>query len=317
MKSTTLLAACGALLATASPILQGRRLFVETDVVVEWVTVTVTEGDTSTVFRRPNHEKPTPITTSSPEPSSTPPPPPPPPPSSAVPEPVLPTPEPSPEPIPEPSPEPSPEPAPVAVAPVVEVPQPSPEAPEATPPTEEAPAAQPSDYQSTALYHHNIHRFNHSADALAWDDGLASSAETLAKRCVFEHDTSINGGGYGQNLANWGSSGDPEAFGATGSVARAASNGWYNNELYLFPHEDFGKDTPDMSNFMKWGHFSQLVWANTKKVGCYTYFCEAGTIYDTMGSWYTVCNYSPAGNMGGAYGDNVKPPLGQQYVEAA
>ncbi|KAK4124729.1 PR-1-like protein [Parathielavia appendiculata] len=313
MKSSTILAACGALLVTASPILQERRLFVKTDVVVEWVTVTVTEGDTSTVFRRPNHVKPTTTTTSSAAPSSTSqaPPPPPPPSSSSSLEPAV---QPTPEPSPEPSPEPTPEPAPVA-APIVEAAQPSSEAAEAPAPTEQAPAAQPSDYQSTALYHHNIHRFNHSADALTWDDGLASSAEILAKRCVFEHDTSINGGGYGQNLAMWGSSGDPESFGAAGSVARAASDGWYNNELYLFPQDDFGKDTPDMSNFMQWGHFSQLVWINTKKVGCATHFCAPDTL-SKLGSWYTVCNYSPPGNVGGAYGENVKRPLGQPRVAA-
>jgi hypothetical protein len=92
----------------------------------------------------------------------------------------------------------------------------------------------------------------------------------------------------------WGSSGDPEAFGAAGSVARAASNGWYNNELDLFPSGDYGKDTPDMSNFKDWGHFSQLVWVGTQKVGCASVFCAPGTM-SSLGSWYTVCNYSPAG----------------------
>jgi len=92
----------------------------------------------------------------------------------------------------------------------------------------------------------------------------------------------------------WGSSGNPEAFGATGSVARAASNGWYNNELNLFPAGDYGKASPDMSNFSDWGHFSQLVWKGTKKVGCATKFCPAGTL-SSLGSWYTVCNYYPAG----------------------
>jgi hypothetical protein len=104
----------------------------------------------------------------------------------------------------------------------------------------------------------------------------------------------IGGGGYGQNLAMWGSSENPEAFGATASVARAASNGWYNGELNDFPSSDYGKDSPNMANFEKWGHFSQLVWAETKKVGCATHFCEPGTM-SGLGSWYTVCNYYPAG----------------------
>lgn len=104
----------------------------------------------------------------------------------------------------------------------------------------------------------------------------------------------IGGGGYGQNLAMWGSSEDPESFGATASVARAASNGWYNGEVNLFPASDYGKDSPNMANFKEWGHFSQLVWRETKKVGCHSQFCPPGTM-SSMGSWYTVCNYSPAG----------------------
>jgi hypothetical protein len=131
----------------------------------------------------------------------------------------------------------------------------------------------------------------------------------------------------------WGSSSDPEAYGATASVARAASNGWYNNELGLFPAGDYGKASPDMSNFSDWGHFSQLVWKGSKKVGCATKFCPAGTL-SSYGSWYTVCNYYPAGmfsthllfcasanrprlgNMGGAYAGNVLPPQGQATVRA-
>jgi hypothetical protein len=104
----------------------------------------------------------------------------------------------------------------------------------------------------------------------------------------------IGGGGYGQNLAMWGSSEDPESFGAAASVARAASNGWYNGEVNLFPTSDYGKDSPNMANFKEWGHFTQLVWRETKKVGCHSHFCPPGTM-SGLGSWYTVCNYSPAG----------------------
>lgn len=134
----------------------------------------------------------------------------------------------------------------------------------------------------------------------------------------------------------WGSSEDPEAFGATKSVARAASNGWYNGEVNLFPPSDYGKDSPDMTNFKDWGHFSQLVWKETEKVGCYSKFCPAGTL-SSYGSWFTVCNYYPpgmtcslglyikapcanttsSGNMGGAYAKNVLPPQGKAVLMAA
>lgn len=44
-------------------------------------------------------------------------------------------------------------------------------------------------YQETLLYNHNIHRSNHSADSLSWSNTLEASAQKLAARCVYEHDT--------------------------------------------------------------------------------------------------------------------------------
>ena len=185
MKSSVLLATCGAILATAGPILQGRRLFTKTDVVVQYVTVTVTDGDTATVFDRPGTRPKITLTTSTAaEPSTTSEAPAPPPPASTS-EPVA-------QAAPVPTPEPSPEPAPVveSSAPVAQAAQPSSEpAPAPVTTTAQAAAAQPTDYSSTALYHHNIHRFNHSAGALEWSDEHAGFAQTLADTCNFAHDT--------------------------------------------------------------------------------------------------------------------------------
>lgn len=52
--------------------------------------------------------------------------------------------------------------------------------------------AAPTDYKSAVIYAHNLHRFNHSASALEWDDELESCAETLAKRCVYQHDVYVS-----------------------------------------------------------------------------------------------------------------------------
>ncbi|KAK4228883.1 CAP domain-containing protein [Podospora fimiseda] len=327
MKSSTMLAACGALLATASPILDKRRLIVDTKVVVEWVTVTVTQSDSdvaTAAFIRPATRRV--VTT-----SSVAPPPPPVPSTSTTPEVVIePTPAPAPQPVttvaPAPKPvTPSPPPPPpkpittVVEAPkppvveeVVKIETPSP-APAPAPVATKIEAAQPSDYASTAVFHHNKHRFNHSAGALDWDQNLASAAGTLAARCKFAHDVSIGGGGYGQNLAMWGASSGAASFGASNSVARAVTDGWYNNEVEDFPQGDYGKPTPDMTDFKKWGHFSQLVWKDSERVGCASQLCPPGTV-SAFESWYTVCNYAPAGNMGGAYGVNVLPPLSQAFI---
>jgi hypothetical protein len=43
-------------------------------------------------------------------------------------------------------------------------------------------------YASKILENHNVHRRNHSAGDLMWDNTLAGYAETLARRCSFQHD---------------------------------------------------------------------------------------------------------------------------------
>lgn len=49
--------------------------------------------------------------------------------------------------------------------------------------------AAPTDYAGKCVYHHNIHRANHSVGLLEWDLGLASIAQTIAESCVYAHNT--------------------------------------------------------------------------------------------------------------------------------
>lgn len=63
------------------------------------------------------------------------------------------------------------------------------QAPQSSGPPPSGGAAPANKYQETLLYNHNIHRSNHSASSLGWSDSLASSAQKLAARCVYKHDT--------------------------------------------------------------------------------------------------------------------------------
>lgn len=175
--------------------------------------------------------------------------------------------------------------------------------------------AAPSDYPSTSTYHHNIHRANNSAPALSWSDSLASYAAQAAQACVFAHNLGPGGGGYGQNIAMYGGS-DASGMAKEKLAAQAITDMWYNSEIDAYPSDGYNQANPDMSNFENWGHYSQVVWAASTECGCATQFCPAGTIVDGMDSWFTVCNYSPAGNVGGAYGQNVHPPQGKAPVNA-
>jgi len=172
-------------------------------------------------------------------------------------------------------------------------------------------------YKGLAVQHHNVHRQNHSASDMAWNETLAGYAEQVARTCFarvpagpLTENSTPGGGGYGQNIA---------AGIAPGRISEVVSNMWYNGEESLFP-TPYGNDSPDMSNFAAWGHFSQLVWSETESVGCYTSTCSPagqdpqtckpdGTSYlsglpcghgtdgEAVGdpAYFTVCNYYPAG----------------------
>ncbi|KAF7547661.1 hypothetical protein G7046_g8933 [Stylonectria norvegica] len=314
MKSTLFLVGASAMLAAASPIALDKRVM-ETDWVYDMVTVTVTAGQepTAAVFleepkttavakkhtRRP---KPSPVviktTIAAPAAEPT---------TSAAPAPV------------------------VIKTTIVQAPEPTTAAPEPTTTAVEEPKTTaveepkstvasvdttggdiPLDnYNQVILDHHNIHRTNHSAPDLVWDQTLADYAANTANGCVFAHDMDQGSGGYGQNLASWGTTGSLD--GLTNKVAaQGITNQWYNGEM---PNWSFyGQDNPPAGmDIDSWGHFTQVVWKSVTKVGCATVQCPAGTVLQYP-SLYTVCNYNPPGNYGGEYGANVLEPLGNARV---
>ncbi|KAE9572068.1 hypothetical protein CGMCC3_g11775 [Colletotrichum fructicola] len=310
MRSSIVLAASGAALVMGRAIdprvLDPRAM--ETVWDVDYVTVTVTEGDIPVATPTPTPSNPA-IYYEAPAASS----------SSSAPAVV----------------EPSPAPAPIFSTVTVEPPQPTVAAPtsapvvvepETTPTPTPTPTPQPAtsapaavstpaatdDLQTACIDSHNVHRGNHSAPALSWDAEIAGYAAITAKTCVFEHDMTTGGGGYGQNLAMWGATGS-ESLGAAKAAQKAITEQWYNGELNLYT--GYGQASPDMTDFLKWGHFTQMVWKDTTTVGCAVEYCAAGTL-SSIGSWFTVCNYKKQGNVIGSFDTNVLPALGEATVNA-
>ncbi|TPX24212.1 hypothetical protein DIZ76_013555 [Coccidioides immitis] len=306
--------------ALASPIEQ--RAYV-TDVAVVTRTVYVTIGGAPTPVaaanRRPWWHWPgrpsiiyPPPHKPSPRPSPTsqaPPPPPPPPPTStqAPPPPPPPPAETTTQAPPRPPPAETTTQAPPPPPPAETTTQAPPPPPETTKPAEVPPPS--DDYKGVVLYHHNVHRSNHSAEALTWDDNLESSAKQLADTCVYEHNTKYNGGGYGQNIGYQG---------GFSNIGAMLSNAMYNGEAPKFDGL-YGQANPG-GNFHEWGHFTQIVWKGTKKVACYTKRCptlRVGATGSTVNNAdFIVCNYGPPGNYAGEYDKNVGKPLGHPTVTA-
>jgi pathogenesis-related protein 1 len=148
--------------------------------------------------------------------------------------------------------------------------------------TEPRASSAPSDPRFAAILEaHDARRARHCAAPLAWSDELArvaqSWADELARRdCAFEHNQTQ----YGENLA----AGTAGAFSPEEVVEL-----WYRErQRYRFGAGRFSMET---------GHFTQLVWRATERVGCGTTTCNGLDVW--------VCNYDPPGNVEGAFRENV------------
>ncbi|KAF1844516.1 PR-1-like protein [Cucurbitaria berberidis CBS 394.84] len=329
MRSSILFASALALgvLARPQPHRRKGHVVTETDVVVTTLTIFVTEpftepASTSLCTSTTASQEPTstevssasplpPTSTPDPEPTTTP-----------APEPTsfelvsssTPTPSPSPSPSPEPQPEPEPEPssstapAPVSSATPTPVSNATPTSAPATPSSnhvsgkDQAYLSSGADYQAAVLYHHNAARANHDAKPLTWDADCETNARIAAQKCTFEHYIP-SGAGQGQNLFT--------VSGTAFNVTAGITESWYKGELEpMMPY--FGqKNVPD-NVFHSVGHLTQLVWKGTTKVGCVSIDCGSNMMVGGQSSSlnkYTVCNYAPAGNVGGGYAANVAAPI--------
>jgi uncharacterized protein YkwD len=120
---------------------------------------------------------------------------------------------------------------------------------------------------------HNAYRAKHCVPNLTWSAQLAAQAQAWADKCPstgFKHSGGVPGQPpYGENLA-WG----------TNRSAKNTVDSWYGEiSSYNF-------NAPKYSNAV--GHFTQVVWRDSKQLGCGMSVCQ--------GQNYWVCQYSPPGN---------------------
>ena len=145
----------------------------------------------------------------------------------------------------------------------------------------------PNDAQKI-LDHHNKVRMEVGVQKLTWNPKLASYAQSWAqyladsKRCKLIHSKGIDKEGniVGENLF-WGS--DANSF-----TVMDASVSWYE-EKNMYHYERIGDSKQNGV-----GHYTQMVWKNTKELGVGIAICKDGGIV-------IVANYYPAGNYIGEY----------------
>jgi len=144
-------------------------------------------------------------------------------------------------------------------------------------------------FNAAMLNGHNAFRATHSdTGPLAWDEGLAGEATSWAENCFFGHK------GSGENLyvQTAGAEGPKDPLDALVS--------WGPREEGLY--------SPGDTFSMGAGHYTQMVWRGTTKLGCGLAMCGSqvptsdgpmfpNRPYPGQNVWYVVCRYDPPGNM--------------------
>ncbi|KAH0600143.1 hypothetical protein MHUMG1_01139 [Metarhizium humberi] len=297
MRSSLLAVAACAVLAAAGPL---KKRALTTEWVTEFVTVTVTADDSEptpeipAVFvetevvtltpSAPPKVKPTPVFPDFPSVEVKP--------STSI---FSPPPKPT---VIEPKPEVSTPPATTSAAPT-----PPPATTSAAPPPSPS-SGNSGSYADKMVQIHNECRSKHSSPDVTWDPNLAITAEKIAKSCKFAHQMGVDGGSYGQNIAAASSdqNSNPTDFGV-----KAVGDMWYKGEVKNYTPAFYLSGPSQGTPLDDYGHFTQVVWKASTKIGCATVSCGAGTIFG-MPSQFTVCNYKTQGNVVGQYPENVLAP---------
>ncbi|KAF8643584.1 hypothetical protein AX16_008972 [Volvariella volvacea WC 439] len=144
----------------------------------------------------------------------------------------------------------------------------------------EAVGAVREEWKNQVLRWHNGHRANYGAAPLTWSDELHKVALESAEACQLRPKEA-------ENLAA-----GTEDFG----LAKAMKMWMDEANIYDYNRPEFSRGT---------GHFTQLVWKQTKEVACVQTTCKAGTIFQDDPSTFVVCRYNPPGNYAGYFPHNV------------
>ncbi|KAM4709805.1 uncharacterized protein O3C94_023654 [Discoglossus pictus] len=133
---------------------------------------------------------------------------------------------------------------------------------------------------------HNFYRsqvdFASDMIKLTWDTTLEELAKSYSKKCIWEHNKER--GFRGENL-----------FVMTGPTfdAELGLEDWHREV------EDYDFTYNNCTEGKMCGHYTQMVWASTERVGCGYHLCETMEGYEETNVHFLVCNYEPPGNFQG------------------
>lgn len=143
------------------------------------------------------------------------------------------------------------------------------------------------DFQRQLLDSHNKRREEHGVEPLEWDNALAVEAQAWANKLAKEENlyhSSVDVRHYlGENLAN----NNRKVF-----TGEDATEQWYGEiRNFDYEHSDHFE--------VQTGHFTQVVWKHSKKVG-------AAMATSPSGKHYVCARYDPPGNVRGVFERNLQ-----------
>jgi uncharacterized protein YkwD len=132
--------------------------------------------------------------------------------------------------------------------------------------------------KTSILTEHNKERQLLAIPDLIWSNELAEYASEWALQLA-EEDNGIHHrdfDAYGENISWFSAAPDDYAKGVS----------LWNDEKKYYKYKAIGND------WAKTGHYTQVIWKNTQRVGC-------GCALGASGALFFVCNYDPPGNYSG------------------
>ncbi|CAO2608700.1 Peptidase inhibitor 16, partial [Lemmus lemmus] len=143
------------------------------------------------------------------------------------------------------------------------------------------------DEKQTMVELHNFYRAQVSPPAsdmlqMRWDNDLAAFAKAYAQKCVWGHNKER--GRRGENLF---------AITDEGMDVPLAVGNWFEER------EHYNLSTATCDSGQMCGHYTQVVWSKTERIGCGSHFCESLQGVEEANIHLLVCNYEPPGNVKG------------------
>ncbi|KAE8008192.1 hypothetical protein FH972_004729 [Carpinus fangiana] len=129
------------------------------------------------------------------------------------------------------------------------------------------------DTQQDYLKAHNDARAAVGVGPMTWDDKVAAYARDYANKRIGDCNLVHSGGPYGENIA-WGSA---------GLSGTAAVKMWVDEKA------NYNYNSNSCAAGKVCGHYTQVVWRNSVRLGCAKVRCNSGGTFIT-------CNYDPPGN---------------------